>query len=134
MDCLEVVSNSCVRVADGNADGTDTTMIDLTDDSAAGVTCGNNTDGDRPNRSADAAPEDLGSARAVFFEGFQSKQLATALDVERCGGQRGQGEAIRHGCTSLLMQERGAVTQLHFDTGPYSAISFHLCQEAASDD
>ena len=35
---------------------------------------------------------------------------------------------IIHGCTSLLLQERGAVTQLHFDTGPYSAISMHLCQ------
>ena len=35
---------------------------------------------------------------------------------------------IVHGCTSLLLQERGAVTQLHFDTGPYSAISMHLCQ------
>lgn len=70
-------------------------------------------------------PEDSGSARAVFFEGFQSKQLATALDVERCGG--GNGGSIRHGCTSLLIQERGSVTQLHFDTGPYSAISFHIC-------
>ena len=86
-----------------------------------------------------------GYARAVFFEGFQSKQLATALDVEQCGrrrldttaggagGGRGGGgggvvDTLRHGCTSLLVQERGAVTQLHFDTGPYSAISFHCCQ------
>ena len=108
-------------------------MIDLTNDGAAVVVCDDHADGGRPRVSADAAPVESGSARAVFFEGFQSKQLATALDVERCGGQRGQGEAIRHGCTSLLMQERGAVTQLHFDTGPYSAISFHLCQEVASD-
>ncbi len=124
------VSNLCVRLAGGTASCTKT-MIDLTDDGAAVVVCDDHADGGRPR--ADAAPVESGSARAVFFEGFQSKQLATALDVERCGGQRGQGEAIRHGCTSLLMQERGAVTQLHFDTGPYSAISFHLCQEVASD-
>jgi hypothetical protein len=100
-------------------------MIDLTDDDATVVAGNDRAEGVRPISCAG----DGGSARAVFFEGFQSKQLATALDVERCGGHRGQGEVIRHGCTSLLMQERGAVTQLHFDTGPYSAISFHLCQD-----
>ena len=105
-------------------------MIDLTADGAKVVACGEHADSERPNVSASAPPVEFGSARAVFFEGFQSKLLATALDVERCGGQ---GEAIRHGCTSLLMQERGAVTQLHFDTGPYSAISFHLCQDVARD-
>ena len=31
-----------------------------------------------------------------------------------------------HGCTSLLLSERGTVTTMHFDSGPYSAISFTL--------
>ena len=76
-------------------------------------------------KGSDGSNGTSGPARAVFFEGFQCKKLATALDVERCGRHKGE---LRHGCTSLLVQEKGAVTQLHFDTGPYSAISFHLCQ------
>lgn len=56
--------------------------------------------------------------RIAFFEGFCHRQLATAIDAERCGGI--------HGETSLLLSEAGAKTHTHFDTGPYSAITFHL--------
>ena len=93
-----------------------------------------------------AGAEGEARAKAVFFEGFQSKGVALALDVEKCGSRCAccdtgphilltpgrpcaRAGDIIHGCTSLLLQERGAVTQLHFDTGPYSAISMHLCQD-----
>ena len=57
-------------------------------------------------------------ARVAFFEGCRHKQLTTAFDVSSCG-------AI-HGATNLLFSEKGAVSKMHFDTGPYSAITFHL--------
>ena len=63
--------------------------------------------------------------RMAFFQGYQDHDLSTALDVE--GEGRAAGAAgLRHGCTSLILQTAGTTTTLHFDTGPYCAISFHL--------
>lgn len=67
----------------------------------------------------------------LLCEGAHDRSTATstASDLEAADvalTTRNQRQMVYHGCTSLLLQERGAVTQTHFDTGPYHAISFHV--------
>jgi len=72
--------------------------------------------------SSSGSSSSSSSARVAFVEGVANRQLNSALPVELCGGENN----IVHGQTSLLFSEGGALTTMHFDTGPYSCISFHL--------
>ena len=80
---------------------------------------GDSDDGDDDDNGDNGGGGARSVARVAFIEGVANRQLNTALDVERCG-------EIEHGQTSLLFSEAGARSTTHFDTGPYSCISFHL--------